>query len=49
MRALRRVGWMLQMAAGAVLIVMGIAMMTGYLSRFGFWLLETFPAFGQIG
>jgi cytochrome c-type biogenesis protein len=49
MRALRRVGWMLQMVAGAVLIVMGIAMMTGYLSRFGFWLLETFPAFGQIG
>jgi cytochrome c-type biogenesis protein len=49
MRALRRVGWMLQMVAGAVLIVMGIAMMTGYLSRFGFWLLETFPAFGQLG
>jgi len=49
MRALRRVGWMLQMVAGAVLVVMGVAMMTGYLSRFGFWLLETFPAFGRIG
>ncbi len=49
MRALRRVGWLLQIAAGAVLVVMGVAMMTGYLSRFGFWLLETFPAFGRIG
>ena len=49
MRALRRVGWMLQVAAGAVLVAMGIAMMTGYLSRFGFWLLQTFPVFGRIG
>ncbi|MGE3376504.1 MAG: cytochrome c biogenesis CcdA family protein [Vicinamibacteria bacterium] len=49
MRALRRVGWILQIAAGAVLVVMGIAMMTGHLSRFAFWLLETFPALGRIG
>jgi len=49
MRALRRMGWVLQIAAGAVLVLMGIAMMTGYLSRFGFWLLQTFPAFGRIG
>jgi len=49
MRALRRVGWMLQIVAGALLVLMGIAMMTGYLSRFGFWLLQTFPAFGRIG
>ena len=49
MRALRRVGWILQIAAGAVLVAMGIAMMTGHLSRFGFWLLETFPALGTIG
>jgi len=49
MRALRRAGWMLQVVAGAVLVVMGVAMMTGYLSRFGFWLLQTFPAFGRIG
>ena len=49
MRALRRVGWILQIAAGAVLVAMGIAMMTGHLSRFAFWLLETFPALGRIG
>jgi len=49
MRALRRVGWVLQIVAGAVLVIMGIAMMTGHLSRFAFWLLETFPALGRIG
>ncbi|HEX4928838.1 MAG TPA: cytochrome c biogenesis protein CcdA [Burkholderiales bacterium] len=49
MRILRRVGWILQIAAGMVLVAMGIAMMTGYLSRFAFWLLEAFPALGRIG
>jgi cytochrome c-type biogenesis protein len=49
MRLLRRVGWILQIAAGVVLVAMGIAMMTGQLSRFGFWLLQTFPALGRIG
>jgi cytochrome c-type biogenesis protein len=49
MRALRRVGWLLQIVAGLVLVAMGIAMMTGHLSRFAFWLLETFPALGRIG
>ena len=49
MRVLRRVGWLLQIVAGVVLVVMGIAMMTGELSRFAFWLLETFPALGRIG
>lgn len=49
MRPLRRLGWALQIAAGAVLVAMGIAMMTGNLSRFAYWLLETFPALGRIG
>jgi cytochrome c-type biogenesis protein len=49
MRLLRRVGWILQIAAGVVLVAMGVAMMTGRLSTFAFWLLETFPALGQIG
>jgi cytochrome c-type biogenesis protein len=49
MRVLRRVGWILQIVAGLVLVAMGIAMMTGYLSRFAFWLLEVFPALGRIG
>jgi cytochrome c-type biogenesis protein len=49
MRLLRRVGWILQIGAGVVLVAMGIAMMTGRLSTFAFWLLETFPALGRIG
>ncbi|MGE0874878.1 MAG: cytochrome c biogenesis CcdA family protein [Burkholderiales bacterium] len=49
LRVLRRVGWLLQILAGLVLVAMGIAMMTGWLSRFAFWLLETFPALGRIG
>jgi cytochrome c-type biogenesis protein len=49
LRALRRFGTVLQIVAGVILIVMGIAMMTGQLSRFGFWLLETFPVLQRIG
>lgn len=46
---LRPVGRRLQVVAGAILIVMGVAMMTGYLSAFAFWMLETFPVLGRIG
>lgn len=49
LRALRRLGTALQLFAGAILILMGAAMMTGQLSRLGFWLLETFPLFQRIG
>jgi len=46
---LRRFGTVLQIAAGIILVVMGIAMITGQLSAFAFWLLRTFPVFGRIG
>ncbi|MBI4203908.1 MAG: cytochrome c biogenesis protein CcdA [Betaproteobacteria bacterium] len=49
LRGLRRFGTVLQIVAGLLLIVMGIAMMTGQLSRLGFWLLDTFPVFQRIG
>ncbi len=49
LRDLRRFGTVLQIAAGLVLILMGIAMITGQLSAFAFWLLRTFPVFGRIG
>jgi cytochrome c-type biogenesis protein len=49
LRLLRRLGSALQVAAGLILIVMGIAMITGQLTAFGFWLLRTFPALGRIG
>lgn len=46
---LRRAGRILQSLAGGVMILMGIAMATGQMTRLAFWLLETFPAFGAIG
>ncbi|MFQ5984913.1 MAG: cytochrome c biogenesis CcdA family protein [Alphaproteobacteria bacterium] len=49
MKALRRVGRPLQVIAGAVMLLLGVAMITGYLSSFSFWLLDTFPVFGRIG
>jgi cytochrome c-type biogenesis protein len=49
LRALRRLGTALQIVAGVILIVMGVAMVTGQLSRLGIWLLETFPVFQRIG
>lgn len=47
--SVRRLGRILQLAAGAVMILMGVAMITGRLSEFAYWLLETFPALGNIG
>lgn len=48
-RAIGRVGRRLQQAAGAIMVGMGVAMMTGQLSAFSWWLLETFPVLGRIG
>jgi cytochrome c-type biogenesis protein len=45
----RRAGRALQIAAGGVTVVMGVAMATGQLSWFAFWLLQKFPVFGGIG
>ena len=45
----RRFGPVMYRIAGALLIVMGVAMITGYLGAFGFWLLKVFPALGTIG
>ncbi|OGA22330.1 MAG: cytochrome C biogenesis protein [Betaproteobacteria bacterium RIFCSPLOWO2_02_FULL_67_26] len=49
LRDLRRFGAVLQITAGLILVLMGVAMITGQLSAFGFWLLRTFPALGTIG
>jgi len=46
---LRKYGPKLQVVAGILMIIMGIAMVTGYLTSFGWWLLKTFPALGNIG
>ena len=34
---------------GGLLVLTGIAFLTGFVSQASFWLLETFPALGTIG
>ncbi|KAA3628286.1 MAG: cytochrome c biogenesis protein CcdA [Proteobacteria bacterium] len=48
MHKARRFGPWLHRIAGMRLIVMGTAMITGYLGTFSFWLLDTFPILGSI-
>lgn len=48
-KSIGRLGRALQLVAGGVMVVMGIAMITGQLSVFSFWLLDTFPALARIG
>ena len=43
MRRIRKVSKPLQIGAGVILIAMGGALITGYLSSVAFWLLEAFP------
>src|SRR6266542_4145454 len=42
-------GRILQLLAGGVMVLMGAAMITGRLSTFSFWLLDTFPMLSAIG
>lgn len=49
LKALGRLGRSLQAGAGVVMVGMGAAMVTGKLTDFSYWLLETFPAFSRIG
>ncbi len=39
----------IERAMGALLVAVGLLMMTGAFSSMSFWLLETFPVLGQIG
>ncbi len=47
-RALGNFGRQLHMLSGAVMILIGIGMITGYLTAFGTWLLVTFPIFQTV-
>ena len=47
--AFRHFGRLLQIGAGGVMVLMGLAMITGQLSTFSFWLIETFPALAKVG
>jgi cytochrome c-type biogenesis protein len=49
LKALGRAGRSLQRVAGALLVVMGVLMVTGQLEVMAYWLLETFPALANIG
>ena len=49
LKSIRRFGRWLQLAAGLVMIAMGLAMITGQLSIFAFWILQTVPLFQRIG
>ena len=49
LRTFRKAGRALQLVAGAIMVVMGIAMITGYLTLFAIFMLETFPALGTLG
>ena len=49
LRAIGRVGRRLHQAAGVVMILMGLAMMTGRLSALSYWMLDAFPVLGRIG
>ncbi|MEH2506686.1 cytochrome c-type biogenesis protein [Bradyrhizobium sp. AZCC 1578] len=48
-KSIGRVGQVLQLFAGGVMVLIGVAMITGYLSTFSFWLLEVFPVLSTIG
>lgn len=46
---LRRAGRVLQVLAGSVMVLMGVAMITGHLTDLAIFFLETFRALGRIG
>jgi cytochrome c-type biogenesis protein len=34
---------------GALLVLTGVAFLTGWITAVSFWILETFPALGRLG
>ena len=49
MNRIKRHMGLIEKIMGALLIAVGLAMLTGAFSTFSFWLLETFPALGALG
>jgi cytochrome c-type biogenesis protein len=49
LKSIGRASRIFQLVAGGVMIVMGGAMVTGQLSTFSYWLLNTFPLLATIG
>jgi cytochrome c-type biogenesis protein len=49
MNRIKRHMKLIERVMGGLLIIVGLAMVTGAFSTFAFWLLETFPALGALG
>jgi len=49
LRGLRRLGQNLQLGTGAIVAGMGVAILTGQLTSFSYWLLDNFPILARIG
>jgi cytochrome c-type biogenesis protein len=49
LKSARTAGRWLQVGAGVAMVLMGVAMITGMLTAFSFWLLQTFPIFATFG
>ncbi|HJU15787.1 MAG TPA: cytochrome c biogenesis protein CcdA [Stellaceae bacterium] len=49
LRLFGRIGRGVQLGAGAVVALVGIAIVTGELSAFSYWLLDTFPILARVG
>jgi cytochrome c-type biogenesis protein len=49
LKVLRQGARPLQIVAGLIMVLMGVAMVTGKLNEFSYWLLEQFPVLGRIG
>jgi cytochrome c-type biogenesis protein len=48
-RTVGRLGRTMQLLSGGVMVSMGVAMITGELTSFSYWLLDTFPVLSRIG
>ena len=48
-RHLREQFGRIEKAVGVLLVVTGVLFLTGGFQNISFWLIETFPQFGQIG
>jgi cytochrome c-type biogenesis protein len=48
-KRLKKHGKVLQVITGGVLILMGVAMITGYMADFSIWILKTLPWLGELG
>lgn len=46
---LRRAGRSLHVVAGCIMVLFGVAMITGQVTAFSYWLLEKFAVLGRIG